>query len=403
MINKRTGITLSLAISFILLLTTSLSSFSQATMEEILTDIETNNTTLNALDKQMEAKMLENKTGIFLHDPEFEFAYQWGDPASIGPKKNISLKQSFAFPTVYTYQNRVSEARNDQLSMEYNRQRVQIMLDAKQRCYDLIYANAMIAVMEQRLQHARHLMTAYERMLEAGETNVLEVNKARINMTTQQQQYELRQIEREQTLSELQRLNGGQPVEYEGTDFPAQPLPTDFNKWYQDVGLQNPILQWLEQEAAISRTQVSLARARSLPGFSAGYVSEALTHEQFRGWAVGVSIPLWEQKNTVKLARAHVHATEETIIDQQLQHYNHLKSAHATAVSLQQTLSVYQQSVVDSEHADLLQQAWQQGEIGLINYLMELSFYYDSVDRLLDTERDLNRVLAVLNQYSVLH
>lgn len=403
MIHRKTRRTISLATSFILCMTTSLNSFSQATMDEILADIETNNTTLNALSKQIEAKMLENKTGIFLPDPELEFAYQWGDPSSIGPKKNISFKQSFAFPTVYTYQNHISEARNDQLTMEYNRQRVHIMLEAKQLCYDLIYANAMIAVMEQRLTHARRLTTAYERMLETGETNLLELNKVRINLNTVQQQFELQQIEREQALSGLQRLNGGQPVEYKGTDFPAQPLPTNFDQWYHNVSLQNPVLQWLDQEAAISQTQVSLARARSLPGFSAGYVSEALTHEQFRGWAVGISIPLWEQKNTVKLAQANVHATEEIIIDQQLQHYNQLKSVHATAISLQQTLSAYQQNVLDSEHANLLQQAWQQGEIGLIDYLMELSFYYDSVDRLLETRREFSRVLAVLNQYSVLN
>ena len=382
------------------IIASGMTSFAQNSIEQLLSDVEQNNTTLKALSKHIDAKHLEHRTGIFLPDPSFEYAYQWGDPASIGPKKNVSLRQSFAFPTVYAYQNQVSKARNEQLAMEYNQQRVQIMLEARLLCYDLVFANAKVAELEQRLQHARDLMVAYERMLEAGETNQLEVNKVRINLASIQQTYEVQQIEREQTLSELQRLNGGHPIELSDTEFPPQLLPADFDRWYQESGQQIPGLQWLEQEAAISRTQVSLARARSLPGFSAGYVSEALTHEQFRGWAVGITIPLWEQKNTVKLARANVYAMEETVNDQQLQYYNHMKSAHTTAVSLQQSLSVYQQSLVDAEHADLLQQAWQQGEIGLINYLMELSYYYDSVDRLLETRREFSRVLAVLNQYS---
>ncbi len=377
-----------------------MTSFAQNNIEQLLSDIEHNNTTLNALSKQLDARRLENRTGIFLDNPAFEYAYQWGDPASIGPKRNVSLRQSFAFPTVYSYQNQVSKARNEQLAMEYESHLIQIMLEARLLCYDLIFANAMMAEMEQRLQHARDLMAAYERMLESGETNQMEVNKVRINMASIRQQYELHQIDRTQALSELQRLNGGHPIELSDTDFPPQLLPADFERWYQESGKQIPALQWLQQEAEISRTQVSLARARSLPGFSAGYVSESLTHEQFRGWAVGVSIPLWENKNTVKLARANVYAMEETVNDQQVQYYNQLKSAHATAVSLQETLHTYRQSLEGSDHAGLLQQAWRQGEIGLISYLMELAYYYDSVDQRLETERELSRVLAVLNQYS---
>jgi hypothetical protein len=51
------------------------------------------------------------------------------------------------------------------------------------------------------------------------------------------------------------------------------------------------------------------------------------------------------------------------------------------------------------DSSGFLDKALAKGEISLIEYIMELSLYYDSMTRLLQAERDWNRALAVLNQY----
>jgi len=46
-----------------------------------------------------------------------------------------------------------------------------------------------------------------------------------------------------------------------------------------------------------------------------------------------------------------------------------------------------------------LKKASEKGEISLINYISELSIYYENTILLLESERDLNKTLAELNQY----
>jgi len=50
-------------------------------------------------------------------------------------------------------------------------------------------------------------------------------------------------------------------------------------------------------------------------------------------------------------------------------------------------------------NSDLLKKALDKGEITLINYILELSIYYESVNNLLILERDMNKTIAELNQY----
>ncbi|MEG1007288.1 MAG: transporter, partial [Bacteroides sp.] len=56
------------------------SLFAQNNMNEVLSTIEQNNTTLKALREAADAQKIENRTGIYLSDPEIGFNYLWGNP-----------------------------------------------------------------------------------------------------------------------------------------------------------------------------------------------------------------------------------------------------------------------------------------------------------------------------------
>ena len=372
----------------------------QPAVDEVIRSVESNNTTLNAIRKQLDARMIENRTGIFPHGPDMEYAYFWSEPRAIGPKQNIALKQSFAFPTVYRQQGRIANARNEQQAAEYQQYRIDILTEARLVCNELIYTNAMLSEAEKRLGHANTLMRAYDLMLETGETNRIEHNKVQLYQISATRQVKLLTIEQEHLLSELQRLNGGEPVDFTIAVFSHPALPPDFEEWFAMSADDNPVIAWMAQEKEIREKQVALSRARNLPGFSAGYVSETLAHEQFHGWAVGISIPLWENKNRVKLARANVFAMQEAISDQTLQLYNQLRSSYQMAEGLMQTAGEYRIRLEQTGHEALLEKARESGEISLITYLQELNHFYQGIDQLLATERDLGRSLAELYRFS---
>lgn len=368
-------------------------------IDAVLDEIEQNNTGLAAFRRQVEARALENRTGLLPHDPEVEFAYLWASPAEIGPRTNLSLVQSFDFPTAYGYRNRIADGKDRQILAEYSRRRMEIRLEAALVCIDLIHANAMGRELQTRVSHARHLAEGYSRSMALGETNVLEYNKALLNQLNLENQAERNQVERTSLLAELQRLNGGLPVEFEADNFPDPQIPLDFEQWFAQAEEQNPVLQWISSEVEVSQSRERLMRAQALPGFSAGYVSEALAHEQFRGFAVGVSIPLWENRNAVKTARAQTLAARELEADQRLQFYHQLKAGHHKTVELYESTRRFSEGLAAIEQFRLLEVALTQGEISLLNFLTELGFLYQGMDRLLDAQKELHISLIKLNQY----
>ena len=371
----------------------------QITVDSVVSAIEKNNTSLSAMRKSTEAEKFRNQTGIYLQNPEAGFNYLWGNPAAIGNRTDISIKQSFDFPTAYGYRRQIADSRNLQSDLEYQQQRKEILYAARILFTDIVYANAVSEEYGKRLSHAQSLADAYKVMYEKGEVSILEHNKAQLNLLNLKKEAEARNIERTAYLKQLAALNGGISIELNEKSFQARILPSDFDQWYSTAEKNNPALLWLKQEIEVTRQQEKLNRAMGLPKASAGYMSEKVVGEHFQGLTVGVSIPLWENKNTVKYAQAQTLALQSIETDRKLQFYNQLKIQFERAASLQQTVNEYRQAIQSSSNAELLKKALDQGEIPLINYLMELSFTYQAMDNLLKSEYELNKAISFLAQF----
>ncbi len=371
----------------------------QKSVDDILIQIEKNNTTLSALRKSIDAQKVGNKTGIFLQNPEVEFNYLWGNPSSIGNRTDFSIRQSFDFPTAYKFKNQISNSKNEQTELEYRKQQKELLLQARNICIDLIYTNALKLEYGKRLNHAQNIAKSYKSKFDAGDTNVLEYNKAQLNLLNLSNKMELLEIDRTALLSELTQLNGGVAIELTDSEIQSQIIPTDFDQWYTQAEQSNPVLNWLKQEIEISRKQVSLNKALTLPKFQAGYMSETVVGQQFRGISVGLSIPLWENKNTVKYAKANAIALEAVAADNKVQLYNRLKTLHSKAISLQSNVTEYRSKLQSFNSSDLLKKALDKGEISLIDYIMELSIYYENVNKMLELAKELNKTVAELNRY----
>jgi len=371
----------------------------QITVDSVLSAIEKNNTSLSAMRKSTEAEKFRNQTGIYLQNPEIGFNYLWGNPATIGNRTDINIKQSFDFPTAYGYRRQIADSRNLQSDLEYQQQRKEILYSARILCTDIMYANAVNEEYGKRLLHAQSIADAYMVMYEKGEVSILEHNKAQLNLLNLKKEAEARNIELAAFLKQLAALNGGIAIELSEKSFQARILPSDFDQWYSNAEKNNPSLLWLKQEIEVNQQQVKLNRALALPKASTGYMSEKIVGEHFQGISIGVSIPLWENKNTVKYAQAQTLALQSIETDRKLQFYNQLKIQYEKAASLQQTVNDYRQAIQSSNNAELLKKALDQGELSLINYLMELSFTYLAMDNLLKSEYELNKAISLLAQF----
>lgn len=374
------------------------SLFAQNT-DNIIKQVAQNNPTLKALSKSNAADSAGNRTGMFLPNPEIGFNYLFGSPSAIGKRKDFSIVQSFDFPTAYIYKNQISGIKNQQLQYAYQQTYKSIVLETKLICIDLIYYNLLIKEYSQRMENAQKIATSFKAKFDIGEANILEYNKAQLNKLNAEKELQTLEIEKEALLNELAGLNGNIAVTFTDTVFPEIKIPADFEQWYAEAENRNPVLHQLKLEAELSEKHKSLAVAEGWPKFSAGYMSEFTAGENFQGITLGISIPLWENKNKVKYSKLKTEAIQKYENASKLTYYNSLKRLHAKAVALQKNVNEYEENLQTFNNSDLLYKALDKGEIDLINYIMELSFYYESSSNLLEMKLELHKTLAKLFQY----
>jgi len=370
----------------------------QYQIDSVLAQVDKNNTTLAALRKNSEAEKIGNRTGIYLENPEVGINYLWSDPAAPGNRTDINVVQSFDFPTAYGHRRHISDYRNAQADLDYLNERRKILLETRLLCIDIVSANALIREYEARNARARELADAYQVMFDKGEAGILELNKIKLTLLGVQKELEALEIKRSAYLNQLKTLNGGINIGLDLRELPDQTIPADFDQWYAQTERLNPYLQWVDQQVQILEQQEKLNRALSLPRASAGYMSEFRASEKLQGITAGISIPLWENKNTVKYIQVKTLAWQEMAADFKLQYYNQFRNHYEKASGLQKTVSDYKQSLGLYQNSELLKIAFEKGEISLLTYLIELTLTYSTIDDYLQAENELNKAIAMLYQ-----
>ncbi len=373
--------------------------FAQNTINNVLSEVEKNNTTLSAYRKSIDAEKIGNKTGLTPQNPEVEFNYLWGSPSAIGNRTDFSVKQSFDFPTAYSYKNQISNLKNEQAELEYKKQRNEVLYQTRVVCVKLTYYNSLIVELSKRHANAQKVADAYKAKYNTGDVGILEFNKAQVNLLNVTKEMENNEIERNALLSELTTLNGGNAINFTDSLFSLQTIPADFEQWFSQTEANNPLLQWVKQEIAISEKQVKLNTAMSLPKFYGGFMSENVVGQQFQGITLGITIPLWENKNTVKYAKAKTIAMQSVEADAKLQFYNSMKATHSKVISLQTNVTDYRSKLAMYSNSELLEKAFNKGEFSLTEYMYELSLYYESMYKLLEMEMNYNISFVELNRY----
>ena len=381
----------------ILALFGSISLYAQNNTNSVLTSIEENNTTLKALRETAESQKLENRTGIYLSNPEIGFNYLWGNPVDMGNRTDFSVTQTFDIPTITGMKSKVANEKNDLVEWQYKADRMNIMLEAKLYCIELVYYNALKKELDIRLEHAKTIAESYEKRLATGDANKLEYNKVQLNLSTVQGEISRIEVERNALLSQLKRLNGGNDVTFDDSQFAQTQLPLNFDDWFVNAEQKNPVLAYIKQEIEVSKRQVSVSKAMGLPTFSAGYMSEKVVGQRFQGVSVGVSIPLWENKNRVKQAKAAVRAAESREADGKQQFHSNLQIQFNRAIGLQNTAQSYRKSLLTANSTDLLKKALDAGEISLLDYMVEIGLYYETVNQALQAEMDYQKAFAELS------
>ncbi len=299
--------------------------YSQSNIDIVLDTIEQNNTTLKSLGAKFDAQKLQNSTLKNLSELEIGFNYLWGNPNEIGNRTDFSVAQTFDFATLIGMKGNMVVEQNLLLEWQFKAERMNVLLEAKQYLIELIYYNALQQEMLLGLQHAQIIKNSVKQQFEKGDANVLDFNKAKLNLSLVEGDIASINVERIAILEQLKRLNGGNPISVEDSNFIQPTIPLNFDDWFLKAEQRNPILASIKQTVEISKKQLSINKAQNLPELSVGYISEKVVGQRYQGITTGVSIPLWANKNKVKQAKAEVLAAEKSVIDIKQQFYAQLQ------------------------------------------------------------------------------
>ena len=114
-----------------------------------------------------------------------------------------------------------------------------------------------------------------------------------------------------------------------------------------------------------------------------------------------MSIPLWENKNTVKKAKAQFEYTTAMMEDKLQSLKSNLKQLYQQVQTLSESREEYRKILSGQQSIALLNKALDAGQISMIEYFTEVTTFYESRQNYLDVERDYFNALAQLFQYKL--
>lgn len=373
----------------------------QNNIESILKSIEKNNKELQASEQLTLSKKLEAATGNTLPDPNISYERKWGKPASIGKTGELSISQSFDFPSAYVYRSQLSGLKSDLYDQQKQVIRQRILSDAKTICLDLVSLFQQQRLLDLRLKNIQKLSALYQKRLSTGDANILETHKIELELYNVKTQMRLIETSRNNKLKKLQALNGDLPIEENLTDYTPVEFPEDFEAYSQEALAANPELRSLENELKVARKNISLNKSLWLPKFEIGFVREVEPTDKYNGILLGISIPLYENRNKIKQAKALSGYTQMQIENIRLQNLSTLRQLYDQAYNLKVSMQEYNKLLQSQKTLSLLNKALENGQLSMIEYFIEANQVYESMQNYLQLENQYQKIISQMYQYKL--
>jgi outer membrane protein, heavy metal efflux system len=384
----------------LILLCASLDATSQV-VDSVLKSIERNNKSIQSNAKLLDAQRAEFRTALTPYDPQVEYDYLFGFPGGSGNQREFSVTQRLDFPTVYKKKRALSNAQIDQTGIQEKVFRQDILLEAKLTVLDLIYLNKKAVELQRRMSGTEQLVLDYQKKLEKGDVIILDVNKARLQLLNIQNDVRLNENERRIVTTRLTALNGGVEIAVTDTSYPALPQIPSFEILDSLIEANDPVIQVYEQDKIIRQQQLDVQKAMNLPKIEAGYHSQGLLGQSYRGLHAGISIPLWENKNRLRAAQSRLDYAVANAETHRLTHRLENRGLYEQLEVRERAMREYYGLMTSLNNTELLDKSLRLGQITVIQYFTDQSYYYSAYDRYLQLELEYQKAVAELFKFQL--
>lgn len=357
----------------------------------VLTEVEQNNQELKTLSEFVKSRGLELKASNNLPDPQFGAYYLPFGIHNTSDYTEYQISQTFEFPSVYSARGSLIEQKTAQLKLEYRAKRQEILARAREHCLHIIYLGKQLQTENIRVQQARQLFDEAQSLYDKEQIGILELNKAKV--LWMKEQFKTQQIESEinSALLQLKNLNGGNALAFSQEEYSTPLALAPKDSLWREKRENDPVLAQHQQQEAIAQQSLKLARQKAFPNLTAGYNSQGVASERFSGLYAGLSIPLFSNRNKVKAAQSQLDFQQSSAASKTQRAYAAFEKRYQ---EYQMTLVKYQeyQNTLSALNSDeLLLKAYQTGELSFLEYYMELQFYRQAYDAMLNMQYQLYR------------
>ncbi len=397
------------ALFLALLLSAGVQAQAQTTgIDGILRQIEANNKELQANAQLITSQKLEQHTNNNLPDPTVTYAHVWDSDDSDITASELVVSQGFDFPILYTTRHRMNRLREGALDAQATAMRQEVLLRAHELCIDIIMLHRQQELFDLRLQDAELLAASSAKRLETGDASVLETNKINLELLNIRTEARLNSAALVGKMKELIALNGDRPLTpgrmlpnavpdakaLELTEYPAVPLPTDFAPLCDELVATDPALLALTAESSAARRQVAVNRQQWLPKLQVGYRRNTDSGHPLNGVVVGMSLPLFENRGKVNIAKKQQQSLENQQENARLQTAARLWQLYEEAHSLHATIREYEETFSRQQDLTMLRKALDGGQMSLTDYLNEEARVYQSHTNLLQLQNRYQKAMA---------
>lgn len=386
----------------ITLVSAAFTATAQTSLEDVLRSVEANNKELKANRQLITSQKLEAKLDNNLTDPSVSYTHQYGNREGLGIQGELVASQSFDFPTVYAERSKLAKAKGITYDHQGAEIRQQILLQAKEACLDLILLNQQKSLLDTRRQNAEQLSALYQMRLNSGDASILEVNKIDLELLNAKNEARMNETARVAKLHELAMLNGGVAIPFTDTVYVTAEVPLSFIDLKQEALPANRLLLSLQSEKATTLRQLSVNKSKNLPGFELGYrLNTAAGGERFNGFLVGISIPLFSNRNYVKQAKAQSLYTDLQLESATSTAENDLLTLYTQATALKLSIDEYSRVLKSQNSLSLLNKAIQSGQISMIEYFVDVTTLYQSMQNHMQLQNEYQKVIARMYQFQL--
>ncbi|MCK9399574.1 MAG: CusA/CzcA family heavy metal efflux RND transporter [Bacteroidales bacterium] len=334
---------------------------------------------------------------------------QYGQFNSYTKDNSFTVSQSFAFPTAYINQHKLTNANVKSSEWQLKASQLEIATQVKQVYWQLAYLYSKQKLFTYQDSLYSGFLRAAELRALTGETNRLEMITARSQSLEVKNQ--LQQVRADLVIynQKLQTL-----LNTESAICPADTVlhRVDFSLNEDSTAIAgNPSVGYVQQQVEISRFEKKLERSRMMPDFSIGYFSQTMqgiqevngiprifgAGDRFTGFQAGIAIPLWFVPFTSKTKAA---ALKEQVAQTNANYY--CQSLSGDYRSLMGEYAKYNNSVEYYEkqavpEADLIidqaTRIYKAGAMDYLDYVLNLNRALDIKQNYLDALNSYNQTI----------